>query len=271
MRDEDHRAAVVPVQADDQLDHLFTGRCIQVTGRLVGEQDCRTVRERPRDGHPLLLTAGELHWIVMAARLEPDGLQQLVRFRVGFGIAGQLHRNRNVFARGQSGDQMERLKHKADLLQAQLRELVVRQLRDVPSVNRDGAGRGSVHAADEPQQGGLPASGRPDDGKKLLGGNVERDVIQDGDFAAAADQPHGEVADCDHAPYYTEAWITYLESSASSRCSAEGCGPATSSSASPRPKSRARAWTRGPAPSRRLRPMLRSGLKNGSSWPSVTA
>src|SRR5206468_3301908 len=153
------------------------------------------------------------------------------------GIAGEFYRNRNVIARGQGGDQMERLKHKADPLQAQPRELVVRQLRDVPSVDGDGAGRGSVHAADEPQQGGLPASGRPDDGEKLFGGNIERDVIKDGDFAAAADQPHGEVADCDHAPYYTEAWIKYLESSASSRCLALDCGLAISSSASSRPKS----------------------------------
>src|SRR3989442_5121515 len=184
----------------------------------------------------------------MAARLEPDRPQQLARFRVGLGIAGEFYRNRNVLARGQGRDQMEPLKHKGDPVQAQPRELVVRQLRDVPSLDGDGAGRGSVHAADEPQQRGLPASGRPDDGKKLFGGNIERDVIKDGDFAAAADQPHGEVADCDHAPYYTEAWIKYLESSASSRCLAQDCGLSIRNSASPRPRFRAPTWMNCQAP-----------------------
>jgi hypothetical protein len=43
-----------------QRHDLFAGARVQVSGRLVGEEDRRIVDQRPGNRHPLLLSAGKL-------------------------------------------------------------------------------------------------------------------------------------------------------------------------------------------------------------------
>src|SRR5437870_8740828 len=64
VRDEHHRAAVVAIEADKQLDDLATGGGIEIAGRLVRQQDRWPIGEGSGKRHPLLFTAGKLNWIV---------------------------------------------------------------------------------------------------------------------------------------------------------------------------------------------------------------
>ena len=54
-------------------------RAVEISRRLVGQQDPGIVREGARDRDALLLAAGELRRIVMTASLEADLEKQRVR------------------------------------------------------------------------------------------------------------------------------------------------------------------------------------------------
>jgi hypothetical protein len=56
----DHRGAQARVRVPDQLDHRGGRHRIELRGRLVGEQQPGLVRQRDRQGQPLLLTPGQL-------------------------------------------------------------------------------------------------------------------------------------------------------------------------------------------------------------------
>src|SRR5690349_15152805 len=61
-----------PVDAVEQLHDADGGLRVEVTGRLVGDEELGPVHEGSRDGHALLLTTGQLarHPVLLAA--EPD-------------------------------------------------------------------------------------------------------------------------------------------------------------------------------------------------------
>src|SRR5437899_8531888 len=64
VSDQHHRAAVVTVEADQQLDDLASGGGIKIAGWLVRQQDRWPIGEGSRQRHPLLFTAGKLNRIV---------------------------------------------------------------------------------------------------------------------------------------------------------------------------------------------------------------
>ena len=65
------------LHAIEQLGDLFAGRAIELSGRLVGQQQHRPIGQRPRDGDPLHLAAGELRRAMVRAMGEADVLQKL--------------------------------------------------------------------------------------------------------------------------------------------------------------------------------------------------
>ena len=69
MGDEHERAAMVAIQADEQINDVPTGGGIQVAGWLVGEQDRRAASEGACYRDALLFAAGELNRIVGPAVL----------------------------------------------------------------------------------------------------------------------------------------------------------------------------------------------------------
>ena len=50
---------------------------VEVAGRLIGQQHQRPVDERPRDRHPLLLTAGQLVRQPLGLAIQADQLEHL--------------------------------------------------------------------------------------------------------------------------------------------------------------------------------------------------
>ena len=60
VRDENDRRLRFAIERLEQLDDVRAGVAVEISRRLVGEQDARRVRECARDRDALLLAAGEL-------------------------------------------------------------------------------------------------------------------------------------------------------------------------------------------------------------------
>lgn len=123
MGDEDQRGAVLAVQREQQVGDFIPSVTVEVAGGFIGEQQLRAAVKRARQRDPLLLAAGELYRQVMQAFAQPQLLQQRPGAAAALAIAfaAQQGRKLNVFQRVEGGYQHKRLKHKADVLSAQLR------------------------------------------------------------------------------------------------------------------------------------------------------
>ena len=73
MRDQDQRRAVLNRESEQQLHHNLAGRPVEISGRLVSEQQLRVGNEGAGDGDTLLFASRELTRIVCEAMVERNG------------------------------------------------------------------------------------------------------------------------------------------------------------------------------------------------------
>src|ERR1700682_29260 len=114
-RHQDRRPSGVDLQ--QQLDDLPGGRRVEVPGWLVGEKDPRIVDERARNRDPLLLAPGELIGELILFAFQPSDAEYLfdLRLEVPQGAFGHAQGEGDVLEHSQVGEQLEVLKHHADL------------------------------------------------------------------------------------------------------------------------------------------------------------
>jgi len=124
MRDQKERHVAFALNAEHELDDISTRGLIEIAGRFVGKQQLWAIGEGPREGHALLLTAGKLAWIMIAARREVHGGQPFRRAIECVGHAREFERDCYIFKRGHRRDQVEGLKENADLPAAKRGEIV---------------------------------------------------------------------------------------------------------------------------------------------------
>src|SRR6185437_5466844 len=126
----DRRAAAV--QLAEQLHHRFAVRRVEVTRRLVGEEDQWIAGDGAGDGDALLLTAGELCRVVLHAVAHANALEGVgdALLALGGRHAAVGERKLDVLVDGQIADQVERLEDEADLPVADAGALARRELGD---------------------------------------------------------------------------------------------------------------------------------------------
>ncbi len=121
MRHHDQRRAFAPVEFEKKFEHLLAGLAVEITGRLVGEQNRRLGDEGARESHALLFAAGELNRVVIEAIGQADACKEFARALRRFRTrAGQFGGQQDILFRGQRRDQLEGLKNEADLASAHL-------------------------------------------------------------------------------------------------------------------------------------------------------
>src|SRR5262245_37554780 len=135
----------------EQIHDFIAGLAIQVTRRLVGQQDRRIVDERARNRHTLTLPAGELRWLVrhpltQAYLREHLCCALLAILRVHTRInEWQL----DVVQCSCAWQQVEGLKYEADLPVPNASKLIIGQARHRLSVQPVLASRWRVETADQ--------------------------------------------------------------------------------------------------------------------------
>ena len=130
---DQHDVCASPVEALQNGHDLDAGARVEVARRFIGQDQAGRVDQGPSNGHTLLLTARHLIRAVVHARAKTDRLEgefaallaDLCR------NAAVHHRQHHVFERIHARQQVEPLKDKAELLAAQVRQLVALQARDV--------------------------------------------------------------------------------------------------------------------------------------------
>lgn len=154
MGDEDQRGAVLAVQREQQVGDFIPGVTVEVAGGFIGEQQLRAAVKRARQRDPLLLAAGELYRQVMQAFAQPQLLQQRPGAAAALAIAfaAQQRRKLDVFQRIEGGYQHKGLKHKADVLCAQLRPRLFVHLMQRLSEQRDLPAAAVVQSGEDRQQ-----------------------------------------------------------------------------------------------------------------------
>jgi hypothetical protein len=72
MRDEDQGCAAIPFQGEDEIDNACSRRLVEISGRLVGNENGGAGGHCARDGNALLLAARQLRWIMRKPVLEAN-------------------------------------------------------------------------------------------------------------------------------------------------------------------------------------------------------
>ena len=180
MRDDDHRQALFSQAAHD-IEHLADHLRIERARRLVKQQHFRLHGQCPRDGHALLLSAGELGRPGVDIRRHAD-LRQVLHGDLLSLLAAALERRdlpgNAVVERGHVVEQVEALEHHANL-RAVLDEVEVLGRDVLPVVEHLTGGR-RLEQIDAAQHRALAGTGRADDAHDLALFHAEVDVAQDG-------------------------------------------------------------------------------------------
>ena len=168
VSDEHDRVAAL-VQPREQRHDFRAGLRVQVSRRLVREQDRGVVHERPRDGDALTLAAGQLVGPMRHAARQLDLVERGLRARLPIRRrhTGIDERQLDVVERRRARQQVESLEDEPDFLVADARQLVVVHPRDLLVVQQIAALARRVEAADEVHQRRLARSRGTHDGDVL--------------------------------------------------------------------------------------------------------
>ena len=180
MRDHDDGFAVLAVERLEQIQNFIARLAIQVARRLVAQQESRIGDDGAGDADPLLFAAGKGARIMLGAMGQANhrqgGLDMLGA--LGFGKVGEQQGQFHIPFRVQDRHQVVKLKNKAHMPRAPLRQLTVGKMVNALAAHRHGTLRGPVQTADQIKQGAFARSRRPHQGEKLAGRNLQIQVGQ---------------------------------------------------------------------------------------------
>src|SRR6478752_532376 len=174
---------------------------VQVSGRLVGQQDAGAVHDGAGDRHALLLATGEFVRETVFLAFQADGLQDLGD-RVpddAAALADDLHGEGDVGEDGLLRQQAEVLEDDADPA-AQARHAPTGDVRDVLAGHVDGAGGGAVLFEDQAQEGRFAGTGGADEEGEFATVDLKIDRIQRRPRLLVIDL--GDIFETDHGPKY---------------------------------------------------------------------
>ena len=112
------------MQREEQRDDFGARVSVEVAGRLVGEENRWSRRNRAGECNALLLASGKLTGIVIEPHTESDCLEFGFRTVEGITDTCQLKRYGNILKRSHGLNEMEGLKNDSDMAAPKARESV---------------------------------------------------------------------------------------------------------------------------------------------------
>ena len=195
----EQQGVALPVQLAEEIEHLGACLGIQRACGFVRQQEGGSVGQGPGHGHPLFLPSGEggrqLVRLVGDAHLLQQGQGPLAALPATHARVehGQLH----IAHDARLGQEVVALEDEADLLVADPGQLAAREPLDLSPVERVGAGRGEVQAAQDGHEGGFAGSRGADEGHELALLHREVDAPEGVDRRPVGPVDLGETASLD--------------------------------------------------------------------------
>jgi hypothetical protein len=185
--DRDQDIARLPVQLEQQRGDGLGRLRVEVSGRLVAQEQGGLADERPGDGGALALSAAELRRAMAEPVGESDALQQGAgailergaRLRVG------QRRDQDVLQHRVLRQEMMVLEDESDRSIAEPGELRLRQRARVLTADPHRPGGRPVEGPDQVQERALAGAGGAGDGQRFTRGERQRDAVQDLDAVRA--------------------------------------------------------------------------------------
>ena len=177
----DHEGdTVVAVQRREELHDLDRRSLVEVSGRLVGQNDFRVAGEGPGNRDPLALSPGQSRRDAAHVVGESNPGEQFLGPDHASAALHPLEEQRpcHVLHRGQHRDEMEGLEHEAELLVSESGERAIVMATEVHALDSHGAGVRVVETADQVEQRALAAAGRAGRDHELAGFDFEIDRVQ---------------------------------------------------------------------------------------------
>ncbi len=243
MGNENNGMAII-MQFFEDLHDLLAAGPVEGSGRFVGEDDVAAVHQGPGDGNPLLLPAGQL----AGPMVEPVGHPQPPQQQRGMGPPTALvdtgidRRDLDIFKGGEGGEQMVALEDEAEVLPAQIGQVVRLQFPGFLAGYPIAAAARPVETADDIHQGRFAGTGRADDGDHFSGGDGQVNILQDAQQSAAGEILPADAAQFKQGPGHHRILGIKPPLRILGTVESVGLSPITTRSPSCRP-SRTTAWT----------------------------
>ena len=160
---------------------------IEVARGFVGQQHGGGIDQGPGDGHALLLAAGKLAGLMVAAPGETHHFQQLrgAAFDLRTGVLADQPRDADVLEGRELGQQVVELEHETDASVAESGQRLIAQRKNILPVDFDPSAVGPRKRTHDLQQRGLAGAAGTDDRNDLAPGDVERNAFQHFEVAEA--------------------------------------------------------------------------------------
>src|SRR5215469_5231832 len=171
--DHDDGLAELAHAAAEQVQDLRAGAGVEVAGGLVGEDDFRPADQGTRDGHPLLLPAGQLRRAVLQSRAQAHRFHDRVEPGPVGGAPRDVQREGDVVRRGESGQQVIGLEDEADVIAAQPGQPALGQRGDLGAADPRPPAVGAVQPGHAVHERGLTGPGRSHDGGEGPGADLQ--------------------------------------------------------------------------------------------------
>ena len=155
---DQHDGVAARVQVEEKAKDLLAGAAVEVSGRLVCQEQRWLGHEGSRDRHALPLATRELSRLVLHPVLQPHSGERLDRAIAALPLAhpAVYERQLHVLQRGRPRQELEALEDESDLEIAHVRQLVVGEQADVAPGEPVTPGGRHVQAADDVHQRGFP-------------------------------------------------------------------------------------------------------------------
>ena len=162
------RQAALAIERLNGRHDLVRGPRVEVSRRLVRQQDRRIVDEGPRDRDPLLLAARQLAREAALPVRQPEQLERLLRVHGAVREVSRVEqRQGDVLDRARAREQVEILKDESDATAPDARERGFVEGRDVDRLEEVPAARRPVEAAEDVHQRRLAGAGCSHDRDEL--------------------------------------------------------------------------------------------------------
>lgn len=162
-----------------ELQDLHAGAEVEVPGGFVRHEERVVGGERPGDGHPLLLAAGQLARVVVEPFGQTDLLEHLTRTPPGvLRCGGDLRTALHVLDGGERGEQVEGLKDERDHFAPEVEQFTLAHAGDLAPRDDGPPVGGCVERTDDVEQGRLAAARRAQHHDELALVDLEVDVAK---------------------------------------------------------------------------------------------